>query len=101
MIIELIRYGRRYLEQGQLVRAGEVCQQISAYLEFYLVSEEDWALVDHFLKEVLLMRKLARWKERGSPEYQHLEQLYEEFSKNSSNLSQMDIETLEKYLSMT
>jgi hypothetical protein len=94
MILELVRQGRSYLEQGKLVRAKETCQQIAQYLDFYLISDEDWQVVDSFLKETLLMQKIAEWKERGRPEYTSLNEL----AKERESSAEDEIQHLESYL---
>jgi len=105
MIEELLKQGRTHLEGGHLVKAKEVCQQISAYLDYYIVSQEQWALVDGFLKEILLLQQLAQWKEKGRPEYEQLHKLMEakvgEVGEHGAGLSPStlkDLENLERFL---
>jgi hypothetical protein len=96
MVLDLVRQGRVYLERGHLVRAKGVCQQIALYLDYYLITDEDWKVVDTFLKEVLLVQKVAEWKEKGREEYQILEELARQEVSQEAN--PIDWSTLEKYL---
>lgn len=94
MVSELVKQGRAYLESGQLVRAKDVCKQISAYLDYYLITDDQWKLVDSFLKEVLLIQKIAEWKEKGRPEYDQLLSL----SQEQQSKADIDPKFIEKYL---
>lgn len=93
MIRELLKKGRNHLERGELIKTKEVCKEIAVYLDFYLIEDQDWNAVDTFLKEVLLLQEIAKWKEGGKKEYEELSSLVDEEKKTS-----MTLENLEKFL---
>jgi hypothetical protein len=105
MVLELVRQGRVYLERGQLVRAKDICGQIAAYLDYYLVGEQEWSIVEGFLKEVLLLQKIAAWKERGSQEYKTLEEFLESqtqtqtLGQGQGEGSSPNLDLIKKYIS--
>jgi hypothetical protein len=61
----------------------------------YLASEEEWRDVELFLKEVLLIQKLAEWRAQGKQEYFLLEEAA--LREVESTLEGVDLGDLEKY----
>jgi hypothetical protein len=96
MILELVNQGRLCLERGELAEAKTYCRQIALYLDSYLVSDEDWAKIEVFLKEVLLIQKVAEWKAAGRKEYQLLEEAAK--AEIHSSEQALDLENLENFL---
>lgn len=98
MIRELLKKGRNHLEKGELIKTKEVCKEIAVYLDFYIVEDQDWKDVDTFLKEVLLLQEIAKWKETGKKEYEELSALVEKEKEIESIKTSTALENLEKFL---
>lgn len=85
-LINIIFQGRKALENGDLSTSKLYAMELAKLLDLYIPSEEETGNVDGYLKEILLAQQVARWKERGRPEYHLLRDLAEERLKSQDDL---------------
>jgi hypothetical protein len=98
MIRELLKKGRNHLERGELIKAKEVCKEIAVYLDFYIIEDKDWKIIDTFLKEILLLQEIDKWKKEGKKEYEELSSLVKNEKEKEAPRTSAALESLEKFL---
>jgi hypothetical protein len=77
-IKQIILEGRNHLEVGNLKKAKDMALEISRFLETQVPREDEVEAITNYLKEILTIQKLAKWKKENRPEFRLLEDLANE-----------------------
>jgi hypothetical protein len=92
-ISQIVSSGRSALEAGELGVAKGYALELSQYLDVFVPSELEANLIDLYLKEILLIQQVSKWKEADAPEYKLLKELADKCAYGQGDIK----ETLDRF----
>jgi hypothetical protein len=91
-ISQEVSFGRSSLEKGDIGKTKDHIRKITEYLNSYAPNPEEYNLIQIFLKEFLLIKQVALWKDKGTAEYEVLKKSSDQEITESNQQINEDLE---------
>jgi hypothetical protein len=93
-ILQEISFGRSSLEKGDIGKTKDHITKVIEHLNSYVPNPKEYNEIQVFLKEFLLIRQIALWKDKGIAEYDVLKKSSDQEIKDSNQVLYEDLERL-------